>query len=210
MKNGENEKFNGVVNKKLKGSKKNIEDEIFRFFDDVLDSNEKIVKGYKPNKSKFAWSYLLSPITIFTMFFVFAIVVALCGEEPMPLKEGLIVFLCVVLPLFVLMIVFCFVCMALSYKNTFYVLTNKKIIVRSGVFGIHFHSLEIESIGASSVCVTALDKMIRKNTGTIKFGSNASPMNASGTMFSFLHIQDPYQVYKEIKEYIQAQKSAKE
>ena len=61
-------------------------------------------------------------------------------------------------------------------------------------------SLDIKNIGASNVCVTFLDKIVRKNTGSIRFGSNSSPI--SNSYYSFSNIENPYQVYKEIKEYM--------
>ena len=64
-------------------------------------------------------------------------------------------------------------------------------------------------VGALSVNVNIVDKLLRKNTGTISFGSMASPMtvqNASKFSFSFIH--EPYQIYKEVKVYIDQKKNA--
>ena len=90
----------------------------------------------------------------------------------------------------------------LYFKNTYYAYTNKRIIIRTGIFGVDFKSLDLDNIGASDVYVSLLDKLIRKHTGTIKFGSNSSPINGTNGNYMFAHIEGPYEVYKEIKNFI--------
>jgi len=90
--------------------------------------------------------------------------------------------------------------------------TNKRIIIRTGVFGIDYKGLDLKAIDAVNVYVSFFDKLVKKNTGSLKFGSKASPIvnygNGSGG-YRFNHVENPYGLYKEIKEYIDtAKKSA--
>ena len=58
-------------------------------------------------------------------------------------------------------------------------------------------------LGAMTVNVSWADKLLRKNTGMISFGSMASPMvNSVGTAFTFSYLNNPYETYKEIKKLI--------
>lgn len=188
---------NSVQDENLKKGKISVEDQIFRLFDDVIESDETIQKGYKPNKTKVFVSYVFMDILI-SLFLGF-IVLGLWLDGEVPQSEK-IIGTCVVSGTIVFIVTVTMWFVSLYYKNVFYVYTNKRIIVRTGVFGVDFHSLDLENIGASNVCVSFLDKLIRKNTGSIRFGSNSSPI--SNSYYSFSNIEDPYKVYKEIKEYI--------
>ena len=93
----------------------------------------------------------------------------------------------------------------LHYKNLYYAYTNKRIIIRSGIFGVDFKSLDMGMIGAVNVYVSLLDKIVRKNTGSIMFGSTASPIGyaqSSGSVYRYKHIDAPYETCREIKSFI--------
>lgn len=190
---------NNIQDENLKKGKVAIEDQVIRLFDDVLEADEVIQKGYKPNKKR-----VFASSIFFDVIVALFIGIALLGmwlDQDMPMNERIIGTCCVVgVLLLIVGIMTWFV--ALYYKNVFYVYTNKRVIVRTGIFGVDFHSLDIDNIGASDVCVTFLDKIVRKNTGSIRFGSNSSPI--SNSYYNFANIEDPYQVYKEIKEYIRS------
>ncbi len=85
---------------------------------------------------------------------------------------------------------------AKQYKNTYYAYTNKRLIVRSGVFGISYASMEYKDLTSSSVSVGFLDKAC--NTGTLRF---VNP-SAHGRPILFKYVENPYVLMKEIKDYI--------
>ena len=62
-------------------------------------------------------------------------------------------------------------------------------------------------IGAIDVYVSLFDKIVHKDTGSLRFGSMSSPINGQSSAFIFSHIEKPYENYKKIKEYIEEQKS---
>lgn len=196
-------KKNSVQDDGLKGGKVELEDELFRKFNDIIESDEKIVGGFKPVRSRVFVSNILCPFMFFGLIAV-AMLLMLWLDSEIGKSEA-IVGTCVVCGVFVLLFGIMFWFTALYFKNTYYVYTNKRIIIRTGVFGVDFHSLDIKNIGASEVKVSLIDKLLRKNTGSIKFGSNASPINSErSTNYGFLHIENPYQVHKQIKEYIKS------
>ena len=59
-------------------------------------------------------------------------------------------------------------------------------------------------IGAVNVYVSLIDKILKKDTGSIMFGSTASPIGyqSAGSIYKFNHIKMPYETCKEVKSYI--------
>lgn len=199
-------KNNEVQDESLKKGKISVEDQVIRLFDDVIEADETIQKGFKPNKKKVFASFIIFDVIVAFFFSLTILGMWLDGEIPQKEK---IIGTCIVSGVVLLIVSLTMWFVSLYYKNAYYVYTNKRIIVRTGVFGVDFHSLDIENIGASNVCVSLLDKMVGKNTGSIRFGSNSSPITNS--YYGFMNIENPYQVYKEIKGYIQTiQTSEKE
>lgn len=199
-------KNNEVQDESLKKGKISVEDQVIRLFDDVIEADETIQKGFKPNKKKVFASFIIFDVIVAFFFSLMILGMWLDGEIPQKEK---IIGTCIVAGVVLLIVALTMWFVSLYYKNAYYVYTNKRIIVRTGVFGVDFHSLDIENIGASNVCVSLLDKMVGKNTGSIRFGSNSSPITNS--YYGFMNIENPYQVYKEIKGYIQTiQTSEKE
>ena len=94
----------------------------------------------------------------------------------------------------------------LGYKKTFYAYTNKRVIMRTGVIGVDYKSLDIKMIGAIDVYVSFFDKLVHKDTGSLRSGSMSSPINGQASAFIFSHIEKPYENYKKIKEFIEEQK----
>ena len=89
------------------------------------------------------------------------------------------------------------------YKNRFYCYTNKRIIIRGGIIGVDYKSLEFKHLTATIVYVSPLDKIVRKNTGSIMFGSPSSPIGnplEKTNPYTFRHVEKPYDVMREMKE----------
>lgn len=180
-------------------------------FEPILDADEKVVKVFKPHKGKmFTNVCLLSFLSWF-----WAVIVAVIGMltdpetgEFAPAEWWIIVAVCagIIIVCFGITILFT----ALSYKNTYYAYTNKRVIIRKGIFGVDYKSLDMSMIGAVDVSVSVIDKILCKNTGSIAFGSMANPMaNQNGFMFKFSHILKPYETYKEIKTVVDEYKNTK-
>jgi hypothetical protein len=197
-------------------------------FDDIIEKGEKIIKVYKPNKVKFALAVgitifmnLIIPITILILALVLPDTAfnnesdtyyrpADYPDDNTAQTARTIMFIVSVVWLGILTIAA--LLPILYYKNKFYCYTDRRIIVRSGIFGVDYASLEFKSLTATMVQVSLLDKIIRKKTGTIKFGSASSQITGisqygggTNSPYAFRHIEKPYDVMREIKEKINKQ-----
>ena len=178
-----------------------------KMFTDVLEKNEEIVAVYKPNKKKFWWSWMLLTFTTVFWVWVFPFTVGIFDQnEFIGFGDRFWITLYATAGFFVLYMLIAAWLGSLWLKNRFYAYTNKRILIRAGIIGVDYKSLEFKSLTATVVKVSMLDKMVRRNTGTIRFGSPASPLTSFNSMqlnqYAYLHIEKPYEVMREIKEYI--------
>lgn len=172
-------------------------------FKPVLDADEEILKVYKPNKFRTYFGTFLVCIFITVLFMIPIIASFLDTETSIATSIGFIVFVVVFDALTLLLI-------ALWYNKTIFAVTNKRILIRTGYIGVDYKGLDYDTIGALTVNVNWLDKLLKKDTGTLSFGSMASPMiNTANYKFSFLYIKNPYEVYREVKAIIDANKPKK-
>ena len=143
-------------------------------FDDILEKGEQIIKVFKPNKERY-WK----------MFHLF---------WKIPLLWPYVLLMSIptlfILPVFILKI------SKKTYENTYYCYTNKRLIIRSGAYGISYSSLNFKDINSTNVIVGFLDS--KTNTGMLTFKSPS--LHYSAIVFD--NIENPYAVMKEIKEYI--------
>lgn len=137
-------------------------------FDNILEKDEHIIKIIKPSKSRYWKGLSLFAIPLFWPHFIL-----------------IMVFTLFTFPFFY----------ARGYKNLYYAYTNKRLIVRSGIIGVDFKTLDYPFITATSVDVGFLDKIQKSTTGTISFKSPSSSIR-------FQYVVQPYDLLKEIKEYI--------
>ena len=86
----------------------------------------------------------------------------------------------------------------LSYKNTAYAITNRRVILRSGVWAPNFQSFDMDQISEVDVTIGPIEKML--DCGTVR--ANAGRTNSKGsTLFeSMVAIDQPYDVYKLLKQ----------
>ena len=177
-------------------------------FGPVLDDDEDLIKVYKPNRTKFFFLNILSTLLIFLLFLTISIFAILFPEDG---SKGNPIYILIPIGLFVLVLGLYITIIIFYYKNLYYACTDRRLIIRSGVFGVDYKSLDISMIGAVDVSVSFVDKLLKKNTGSIRFGSTASPINSTNTTpYKFGHIIDPYESCKYIKNIIDTSKSKKE
>lgn len=136
-------------------------------FDNILDSNEYIVKIIKPSKSRY-WKAPLFPFGI-PLFWPHFIVIMVCTLFTLPFFY------------------------ARGYKNLYYAYTNKRLIIRSGMIGVSYRTLDYKEITSTSVNVGILDK--GGKTGSISFKGHTASI-------SFNYVEKPYDLMKEIKAYM--------
>ena len=81
-----------------------------------------------------------------------------------------------------------------GYDNLYYAYTNKRVISRSGSFGVTYRGIEYKEIVTTDATTNFLDK--KYNTGTIQF-------RAQRQSVSFANIDNPFDTLREIRDYIE-------
>lgn len=183
-------------------------------FELILDSDESILKTYKPNKKRFTLFALIGglPTLIIPTVFIVIAILMLTGVMDSTDSDGSqnimgpIFFLAFGSFFFIALLVGLF-SNFFKYQKALYCVTNKRIIIRHGIIGVDFKSLNLKAIGGISVEVNFLDKVVKPNTGKIIFVSASAPMTTSNQKgqnvpFEFTCIDDPYETYREIKSLI--------
>ncbi len=167
-------------------------------FTPILDDDEIIEKIYKPQKAKLFLSTLFGSILTLLIFcggLAFALLVP--DEDGFSLEP---IYALIPAGIFVLCIAVIYLFTNWHYKKTAYAVTNKRIVIRTGIIGVDFKTLDMGMIGAIDVYVSVLDKILCKNTGTVRFGSTSSPMaSENANRYTFRHIVMPYETCKAIK-----------
>ena len=139
-------------------------------FKDILEDDEQIIEIIKPDKKRYRKAFWPFAIPFFWPMIILV-----------SIFSGFTVYWMI----------------SKSYKNLYYAYTDKRLIFRSGTFGIHFSSLEYKDITATSVNVSYIDQ--KCGTGSISF---ASPSVHAAHAMTFNFIPKPYERMKAIKEEI--------
>lgn len=187
----------------------------------ILDDDETILFSMKPNKRRFItitsiFSGLISFIigTIFLLVGVLSLLgigIHFTNESgARDLMPSIIFIIFGSVPFFsAITLLFR---STIKYQKAFYIVTNKRLILRNGFIGVDYKSIAIKNIITVDVRVDFLDKLVTPNTGSIVFGSAANPVvnnnqNNSSDLNSFIfaHIDDPYGSYKKIKQIIDSE-----
>ncbi len=166
----------------------------------ILDKNEQIIKTYRPNKVR-TWANAIVMVLLYSIFCVPLLVGALWDKD---IWTGIIT----IIVLYSVMIILTVLFISFWLNKTVYAITNKRILIRTGYIGVDYKSLDFTMLGAMTVNVNWLDKLLHSKTGTLSFGSMASPMvNNNIAKFTLSYIKNPYEEYKEIKEIIDEHQS---
>ncbi len=90
-----------------------------------------------------------------------------------------------------------FLYLVLSYGNTRYAYTNRRMLMRGGVLGTSFKSIDYDRIQELDVVVGFVDRLF--DVGTVRAFSGATTAKGAPIYDSFVSIRDPYAVYRAIK-----------
>lgn len=91
----------------------------------------------------------------------------------------------------------------LSYGNTYYAYTNRRVIIRSGIVGANFKTIDYDKISDVEVSINLFERLF--NTGTIRFFSGRTTHDSDSNTTSKVYdtweaIRDPYSIFKKVKE----------
>ncbi|HKN68129.1 MAG TPA: PH domain-containing protein [Gemmatimonadaceae bacterium] len=97
--------------------------------------------------------------------------------------------------------------LALVVGNTYYAVTPKRLMLRSGFWGTDFRSIDFDQIANLEVSVNPIENA--SNVGSIRFYSRMPSANGNRlTLVSFVGIRDPYEVFKLVKKTLDEQPRA--
>lgn len=90
---------------------------------------------------------------------------------------------------------------SIEYKNIVYVITNRRVITRTGIVGLDFESIDYADMSNVRVDVSILERLFKVGTIFISTEKNMSfAMNRNAmtnvNLFQFCAIEKPYEVYK--------------
>jgi membrane protein YdbS with pleckstrin-like domain len=91
--------------------------------------------------------------------------------------------------------------LVLVYRNVRYAITTKRVMLRSGFFGIDFKTVDFDKIQNLEVNVGPLEKLY--NVGSIRIfsGEAAHTKNGMRSLYDvFKGIEEPYAVFKQLKQ----------
>ncbi|MDE1170599.1 MAG: PH domain-containing protein [Verrucomicrobium sp.] len=88
--------------------------------------------------------------------------------------------------------------LCLVVGNVRYAFTNRRLLIRSGVFGIDFKALDYDRIQELDVTVNPVEKIL--GVGSIRAFSGQTNAKGVPVYDRFIGIEDPYGVYKRIKQ----------
>lgn len=186
------------------------EQEILASIKDVLNNDEKILLTIKPNKLRMVLvNGVIGKILEILLAIAFFVGAALSSmfiaeNDPDLSRVGMMTLTIIAGVFFVISPLFSILVNYVRWRKALYVVTDKKIIIRTGFIGVDIHNLEMKFIGSINVSVNIDDKIMSPNTGSITFGSSSSPLLSTPDLssFSFSYIDHPYETYKEIKELV--------
>jgi hypothetical protein len=184
---------------------------------EFLDDNESIVWEGKPNRLVYSLRgiaisifglFWITPICSFTLFPL--LISGIGGLASGSGTGGLVglgfgsFFSCFTIPFWFIGIamtlnpVFNF----FAWNNVSYAFTDKRIILSSGLIGQDFKAVDFDQIKNITVNVGIIDKLLGKNTGSIKIFSGETKRGEHGTYSvsdTLFAIKDPYNVFRKLK-----------
>lgn len=195
-KNKETVKDDELKKKKINKDEE-LNDKAVRIFDEVLESDEKIIKVYRPDISQVYFINLFKP---FVMYLMFVIVFFTLYFFPLGVsKSDSLIFLLFVTCLTVFLEVIVILITKLSLKNTYYLVTNYRIITSDGIFECNFNCLEMKNIKDVQIKWGVIDKLIGKKTGHINF----FPTTKEFPVLHFYKVNKPLDIYLNLQEMIE-------
>jgi len=180
-------------------------------FNDILDDGEKIIAVIRPNEKKF-WAYFnwmyFWAVASWLFPTIFLMDIAFWFDKDMEKSRVIAVafttgigIACLIIPYII-----SFILAKTTLNKRYYAYSNKRILIRCGVIGVNYKVLDYKLLGATTADVGVLDRMLGGKTGWLRFGSASAPIvNSFGNPglglggFTFSHINNPYELLREIK-----------
>ena len=162
-------------------------------FNDILDRDEQVLWGGRPNFTTFMCTGL--------PFLGIGIVWGIIGIgffTRIPMGLGPPIWLIVLHQFPSWGSVLYMFCLYFSHGNTAYAFSNKRVLMRSGVFGIDYQIIDYDRIRDYQVNVNPIEKMC--GVGSILFNTGEVSQKGHPMLKRFCGIENPYDVFRQLKE----------
>lgn len=165
-------------------------------FEGVRDNDEEIFWSGRPNFTVFLLTGI--PFFIFGLIWLiggyfFSIQGKLSNDD----LFGIVFYLTFFLPPFCFGVFYMIYLVLLVYNNVFYAITNKRLMIRSGIFGTDFKAIDYDKISDIEVNVNPIENLL--GVGSIQLFTYRIKNDKYDT-FTFIGIKNPYKIFKKIKE----------
>ena len=163
----------------------------------MLGTGEYILWQGKPNKRAYIINQFLAMLPIALLWLAFDsvfIIASFSADMPPFAKIGIMVFMCVHLIPFWKWLSNVLTA-SKRHQNTQYALTNRRILIRTGLIGVEFQSISYMDIQSVNLKKGLVDKMLR--VGDLYFIS--STLKGQNVFFD---IEEPDKVYKAVQKLV--------
>ena len=168
-------------------------------FGQILETNEEIKTIEKPHTVRFF-------VVQFCIAFFAMLIISTCAMIELVDYYGFAVVWapCVISALCILI----YMLLAMGYyKNKFYCITNKRVIIRSGVVGADYKSIDLKDVSGVKLKKIWFDVLFKRNTGTIILGSLDDKdielsFDEMGALFRFSGVRDVVKIEELLKSLI--------
>lgn len=173
----------------------------------VLETSEKILWEGKPNFWPFFFGRSIITTIFGGIFLVFVLFWFISSVVTSSLfSEGFAWYGILLVPHFWIGIVLAIgipIYNLLLYKHVYYAITNKRVILQSGVIGRDFEIIDFDQITNAEVNVGVFDKLFCASSGSILLsGAGTFTSGRHGTVakpYTLSNISHPYEVFKFFK-----------
>ena len=166
-------------------------------FDSVKDDDEQVLWSGRPKFVRYSITALGTGISVFIFIGAYYAFAKSIKNDDGTAGSFHIWFVALPIGFFV----WSFLNKLLSYGNTRYAFTNKRVMMRTGFIGTDFKSIDYDKISDIEVTVNFIERLF--NVGTIKFFSGRTQTDEGTTTKLYDHweaIQLPYEVFKQVKQ----------
>ena len=154
-------------------------------FEQVLQKDEEVLLAEGVNKKSYFLKNGLTNIIVFGIISLFLSVLFTCFIYALSHTDSNFVdlFLKLFIIIFVICIVFSIIDIILVANNTFFAITNKRIIKRSGRFNNKFIHYSLKNVGTCEVIGSIFDKKGKDGSATLKVNVKDFHTNTDGDAF---------------------------
>ena len=181
-------------------------------FKSVLIEDEEVKKVYKPSKMRYIYLSLVGvlPVLFIELGVIVLATLLLTGVIPLidastgKQDSALAIILYVMAGIPILVIFIILLIRIASFRNTYYAITNKRAIIRTGFTVVNYRNLNLDLVKDIDLYAGALDNMAKPKTGVVIFGMSDDSSRRhvrydKNRHFAFTAVENPEEVKKEIK-----------